>query len=378
MEIALKLALKGVGNVNPNPLVGSIIVKEGKIIGQGYHEYYGGKHAERNAIENSKECLEGSTIYITLEPCFHYGKTPPCVDLIIKKKFKRVVVGMLDPNPLVKGKSIEKMKKNGIEVIVGVKEYECRKINEVFIKYITSKIPYVVLKSAISLDGKIATKTGESKWITCEEARMHTHEIRKRLSAIMVGVNTVIIDNPQLTYRGNNTNNFTNTEEKIYDTEKDRLKEVANPIRIIVDSNLRIPLEAKVVKNNDNRTIIATTIDSDKIKKNKLKELGVKIIETKRKDGKVDLDELIVNIGAIGIDSILIEGGGTLNFSALKEKIVDKVIFYIAPKIIGGDKSRTSVEGDGFINLSDAVNLNEISYSKIGSDLLVEGYINQY
>ena len=322
--------------------------------------------------------MEGSTIYITLEPCFHYGKTPPCVDLIIKKKFKRVVVGMLDPNPLVKGKSIEKMKKNGIEVIVGVKEYECRKINEVFIKYITSKIPYVVLKSAISLDGKIATKTGESKWITCEEARMHTHEIRKRLSAIMVGVNTVIIDNPQLTYRGNNTNNFTNTEEKIYDPEKDRLKEVANPIRIIVDSNLRIPLEAKVVKNNDNRTIIATTIDSDKIKKNKLKELGVKIIETKRKDGKVDLDELIVNIGAIGIDSILIEGGGTLNFSALKEKIVDKVIFYIAPKIIGGDKSRTSVEGDGFINLSDAVNLNEISYSKIGSDLLVEGYINQY
>ena len=353
MERALELAKKGIGKVNPNPLVGAVIVKDGRIIGEGYHECYGEAHAERNAVKNATESVEGSTIYVTLEPCAHYGKTPPCVDLIIEKKFKKVVIGMLDPNELVAGKSIEKLKEHGIEVVVGIKEEECKRMNEIFIKYITSKIPFVILKSGMSLDGKIATYSGESKWITSKESREDAQNLRNRLSSIMVGVNTVIADDPELTCRINNEKNL---------------------IRIIVDTNLRIPLDSKVVKNKDKLTIVATTLSSDESKKQILRDAGVKVIEVQENNNRVNLKELVKKLGEEGIDSILIEGGGTLNFSSLEENIVDKVIFYIAPKIIGGEDSKSSIAGRGFAKLEEAVNLKYMSYKRIGEDLVIEGY----
>ncbi len=354
MERALELAKRGTGKVNPNPLVGAVIVKDGEIIGEGYHECYGEPHAERNAVKNATKSVEGSTIYVTLEPCAHYGKTPPCVDLIIEKNFKRVVIGMLDPNGLVSGKSIEKLKAHGIQVEVGVKEDECKKMNEIFIKYITSKIPFVILKSGMSLDGKIATYSGESKWITSKESREDSQKLRNRLHSIMVGVNTVIADDPDLTCRINN-------EKKL--------------MRIVVDSNLRIPLDSKLVNNSDRLTIVATTLNADKDKKQVLRDLGVKVIEVSEKNNRVNLKELLKKLGKEGIDSILIEGGGTLNFSALEEDIVDKIIFYIAPKILGGEKSKSSIAGIGFSKLNQAVQLKNMSYRKIGEDLVVEAYI---
>ncbi len=356
MERALELAKRGIGKVNPNPLVGAVIVRDNEIIGEGYHECYGEAHAERNAVKNATKSVEGSTIYITLEPCAHYGKTPPCVDLIIEKKFKKVVIGMLDPNELVSGKSVEKLKEHGIEVVVGIKEKECKEMNEIFMKYITSKIPFVILKSGMSIDGKIATYSGESKWITSKESREDSQHLRNRLHSIMVGVNTVIEDNPELTCRINDGKKL---------------------IRIIVDSNLRIPLESKVLTNSDNAAIVATTLKSNEEKKKKLRSMGIKVIEVADKDNRVNLKDLIKRIGEEGIDSILIEGGGTLNFSALEERIVDKVRFYIAPKIIGGQNSRNSIAGKGFFKLGDAVRLKDISYRTIGEDLVVDGYIDK-
>ncbi|WP_252230295.1 bifunctional diaminohydroxyphosphoribosylaminopyrimidine deaminase/5-amino-6-(5-phosphoribosylamino)uracil reductase RibD [Clostridium sp. ZBS15] len=356
MGLALELAKKGIGKVNPNPLVGAVIVKDDEIIGIGYHEQYGGPHAEVNAINNATKLLEGSTIYITLEPCAHYGKTPPCVNLIIEKKIKKVVIGMLDPNPMVSGKSVKKLKENDIEVIVGIEEEKCKKLNESFIKYITSNLPFVILKSAISLDGKIATAIGESKWITSKEARRDGHLLRNKLSAIMVGVNTVIKDNPELTCR---------------------IENGRNPIRIIVDSTLRIPLDSKIVNNSDRLTIVATTKYADKLKKQKLVNKGVRVIEIIDKNKKVDLKELMRYLGNLKIDSILIEGGGTLNFSALEENIVDKVRFYIAPKILGGETSKSSIGGQGFSKLSDAVKLRNLTYEKLSEEIVIEGYINK-
>ncbi|MBS4840522.1 MULTISPECIES: bifunctional diaminohydroxyphosphoribosylaminopyrimidine deaminase/5-amino-6-(5-phosphoribosylamino)uracil reductase RibD [Clostridium] len=355
MKRALELAIKGVGMVNPNPMVGAVIVKDNKVIGEGFHEKYGHAHAERNAVKNAVEDIEGATVYVTLEPCAHYGKTPPCVDLLIEKKVRKVVIGMLDPNPLVAGKSIKKLKENNIEVKVGVKEKECRKLNEVFIKYITTKKPFVIMKAGISIDGKIATSGGESKWITSERSRLHSHELRNRMSGIMVGINTVLSDDPSLTYRG---------EHKGKD-----------PLRIIIDSTLKVPFESKVIKYNNNNTIVACVENADLIKKEKLEKMGVKVIETKSKKGKVDLQEVVEKLGKDKIDSILLEGGGTLNFSALKEGIVDKVRFYIAPKIIGGQNSKNSVSGQGFYNLDDCVNLKDMSYEQMGNEIVVEGYI---
>ena len=248
MDIALHLARKGAGKVNPNPLVGAVIVNDGKIIGKGYHESYGKAHAEINAFKDAEtELIEGSTMYVTLEPCSHYGKTPPCVDQIIENRIKRVVIGMVDPNPLVSGKGVKKLQEAGIDVTVGILEDKCKKLNEVFIKYITKKKPFVVLKTAMSLDGKISTTSGESKWITDKEARENVHILRNELTAIMIGIDTVIIDNPELTCR---------------------IPNGRNPIRIVVDSNLRIPYDSKILQTAKKfKTIIATT---EKARKEKI------------------------------------------------------------------------------------------------------------
>lgn len=356
MSLALNLALKGKGKVNPNPLVGAVIVKNGKVIGKGYHERYGKEHAEVNAFNNLSESAENATMYVTLEPCAHYGKTPPCVNKIIENSIKKVVIGAVDDNPLVTGKGIKKLKSAGIEVKVGVLEEECKKLNEVFFKYISTKRPFVLLKSAMSLDGKISTYSGESKWITSKESREEVHKLRNDLMAILVGVNTIIKDNPRLTCRVNDGR---------------------NPIRIVVDSFLRIPMDSNVIKDKQARTIIATTKFAKKDKILSLRNSGIEVLVINSKNNKVDLDELMVKLGDLNIDSILLEGGSTLNFSALKQEIVDKIQIYIAPKIIGGEKSKTPVDGQGIDKLKNAFKVRNLNYSKVGSDILLEGYIDK-
>ena len=357
MRLALDLAKKGKGWTAPNPLVGAVIVKDGRIIGQGYHEKYGQAHAEVNAIASAKEDVTGATLYVTLEPCSHFGKTPPCSDLVIDKKIKRVVVATLDPNPLVAGKGIERLRNNGIEVVTGLLEEESQQLNEVFIKYIVTKEPFVVMKNAMSLDGKIATVTGESQWISGETARKQVHVLRHELSGIMVGIETVIKDDPQLTARIPNSN---------------------NPIRIVVDSQLRIPITSAILTHQDEaKTIIATTERADKEKLETLRQLGIEVIMTKEKSGRVNLQELMRTVGAMGIDSILLEGGATLNFSALEENIVDKIQTYIAPKIIGGKDAKTAVEGAGVLSLKNAFKINRLTAVMVGEDLFLEGYMDK-
>lgn len=356
MKLALDLAKKGIGLVNPNPMVGAVIVKDNKIIGKGYHEKYGQNHAEVNAIKSATESIEGSTMYVTLEPCSHYGNTPPCVDRIIKNKISKVVIASHDPNPLVSGRGIKKLRENGIEVVTGILDDENKRLNEVFMKYIIEKIPFVVMKIAMSLDGKICTASGHSKWISCDKSREEVHKLRGNLSAILVGVNTVIKDNPKLTCR---------------------IEGGKNPIRIITDSTLRIPLESNVINDNQSRTIIVTTDRADYKKAEELKSRGIELLFTNSKENRVDLKDMIRKLGELKIDSILLEGGSQLNFSALNEGIVDKVQFYIAPKIIGGVNSKTPIGGLGIDKLSDCFKLKNMITSNIGEDVLIEGYIDK-
>lgn len=357
MAIALSLAKKGAGFTNPNPMVGAVIVKDGKIIGEGYHKKYGGPHAEVNAFADAKERGEntkGATIYVTLEPCFHYGKTPPCVDLVLRKEVSRVVIGTLDPNPLVAGQSVKKLEKAGIEVVSGIRKEECLKLNEIFFQYVTTKKPFILLKSALSLDGKIATVTGESQWISCEESRREVHELRGKYASIMVGIGTVLADNPSLTCR---------------------LEGKKSPIRIIVDSSLRTPLDANILKNQDiAKTIIATTSRAKSEKKQKIEEMGVEVLILDGEDGQVDLVSLQKAISERKIDSILLEGGADLAFSAIKAGIVDKVRYYIAPIMLGGQQTKTALGGEGFQHLRDAFSLENITTRQIGQDICIEGY----
>lgn len=352
MRRAIKLAKQGEGKVSPNPLVGCVIVKDDKIIGEGYHEKYGDLHAERNAIKNCKCSLKGATLYVNLEPCCHKGKTPPCVDAIIENKIAKVVVGTTDPNPLVAGKGIAKLKDAGIEVVVGVLEDKCKKLNEVFFHYILTKKPYVVLKYAMTLDGKIATYTGDSKWITNEKSRKHVHKLRNRYSAIMVGVNTVIADDPMLNCRINGG---------------------ANPVRVICDSNLRIPLESKIVQSaKDIRTIVVAT-RSEASKVELLLKSNVEVLITTGKT--VNLEEVIKYLGESSIDSVLVEGGGTLQSSFIRENLVDKVYAYIAPKVVGGERPYSPMAGKGIEKMRDALRLNDYKMKQIDGDILIVGNV---
>ncbi len=358
MSIALGLAKKGEGAVNPNPLVGAVVVKNGEIVGKGYHKFYGGPHAEVYALEEAGEKALGADIYVSLEPCSHYGKTPPCVEAIIKAGIKRVIISMEDPNPLVAGRGINFLREKGVEVITGVLENEAKKLNEIFIKYITRKIPFVILKTAMTIDGKISTYTGESKWISGEESREYVHKIRNKVMGIMVGIGTVIADDPLLTTR---------------------LKEGSgkSPKAIIVDSKLRIPMESKILETlNEREVIIACTEGFDNEKKYILEEKGVRVIITpKDKNNKVDLSHLINELGKLGIDSILLEGGGELNFTAVSSGIVDKIMCFIAPKIVGGKGSKTPIEGEGIEKMNEAIKVENITYRVFGSDLLLQGYL---
>lgn len=347
---AIELAKKGMGKVNPNPMVGAVIVKDGKIIGQGYHRKFGEFHAERNAILECGEDMQGAQMYVTLEPCCHYGKTPPCTEIIISSGIKKVFVGCTDDNPIVENKGIDVLRKNGIEVIVGVLEKECRKLNEIFFHYIKYKTPFVIMKYAMTADGKIATRTGHSRWISGEASRRHAHYTRKRVSGIMVGIGTVLADDPLLNCR---------------------IEEGVDPIRIICDSSLKIPLESKIVQTaKEIPTIIATGNSANLEKKKLLQDKNIKILEFETE--RPDLKELMKILGKEGIDSVLIEGGGTFNYFAFQEGIVDKLHLYIAPKIFGGKDAKSPVMGLGVEKAGQAFNLETESFESIGEDIFIE------
>ena len=357
MSRAVTIAQRGKGWVNPNPLVGAVLVKGGRIIGEGYHEYFGGPHAVVNAIRNAKEDVAGSTLVVTLEPCSHHGKTPPCTDLILDHKIRNVVIGVLDPNPTENGRGKKILEDHGVEVTSGFLEERIREMNEPFFKFIRSGKPFCVLKTAMTLDGKIATVAKESHWISGKESGKYIHELRQQLSAIMVGINTVLIDDPSLNTRRNGKRN-------------------RNPLKVIVDTMARIPLDSKVLANDPQLALIATTSRADSAKLKMLERSGAQVLVCPVKNDHVDISFLANSLGTMGIDSILLEGGSTLAFSALSEGIVDKVISFIAPKIVGGKDALSPVGGDGIRQLSDAIMLHDIAVKRIGKDIMIRGYIH--
>ncbi len=357
MKRALELARGGWGKTNPNPLVGAVIVKDGQIVAEGFHEVLGCSHAEAAAFNNAKSDVKGGTMYVNLEPCSHFGRTPPCANKIIENGIKRVVIGMVDPNPRVSGRGIDILRNAGVEVTVGVMEEESKELNGIFINYITRKKPFVIMKTAMTLDGKIAAYSGDSKWITCESSRRHVHTIRDRVAAVMVGINTVLRDNPFLTTR--------------LDDGKGN-----DAVRVVVDSKGLLPLECNLINVDSQKgVILATTPSIDSEKEKQLEDKGVKIIKAGDSDGKVDLNKLMDELYKLEIDSVLLEGGGGLNASALKYGIVDKVMFFIAPKIIGGKNALTPVEGEGAEFIKSGVDLKNIKIERFEDDILIEGYI---
>lgn len=364
MRRAIELAKKGSDHVNPNPLVGAVIVRDGEIIGEGYHECYGQLHAERNAIANAKKrgnSLEGSTIYVTLEPCCHYGKTPPCTEAIIEEKIARVVVGSDDPNPLVSGKGFQMLREKGIEVIPHFLKEECDAMNHVFFHYIRTGTPYVAMKYAMTMDGKIACYTGDSKWVTGEESRAHVQTLRNHYKGIMAGIGTVLADDPMLNCR---------------------IEGGRDPIRIIADSHLRIPMDSQLVRTAGQQPLIVACLpDADEEKAAQLQEKGVEVLRipgvttadiTEEQKEVISLPVLMKELGARKIDGILLEGGGQLNESALQAGIVDRIYCYIAPKIFGGAQAKTPVEGQGLTRAADAWQFNRIGMQEFGQDILLE------
>ncbi len=355
MRRAIELAKNGIGAVNPNPLVGAVIVKDDKIIGEGYHARYGELHAERHAFANLTEPAQGADMYVTLEPCCHTGKQPPCVEAIVEHGIKQVYVGSDDPNEKVSGKGYEYLRSHGISVTTHVLKDECDDINRPFFHYITTKTPYVVMKYAMTMDGKIAAHTGESKWITNEASRQMVQESRNEYVGIMVGIGTVLTDNPQLTCR---------------------IPGGRNPIRIICDTKLRIPMDSNIVKTaKEIPTIIATANEHLNHNPEKIKVLeasGLTVLQVGLIDDRLDLKELMVLLGQMNIDSILLEGGGTLNYSALMQDIVSEVHMYVAPKILGGRDALTPVEGVG-VDTPSLAKLFEIkSVEKVFDDIKVK------
>ncbi len=380
MRRAVELAKMGAGFVNPNPMVGCVIVKDGEIIGEGYHEFYGGLHAERNAImklyqaskdtsnvstSDVSESLQDATLYVTLEPCCHHGKTPPCTDIIIEKNIKKVVVGLLDPNPLVSGKGISILRDAGIEVVTGILEDEIKELNKVFLKYIKTKRPYVLMKTAMTLDGKIASHTGDSKWITNEKSRQLVHKLRSEMMGVVTGIGTVKADDPMLNCRLDGQR-----------TPVDAHGRVSN-IRIVVDTKASISLDSQIVKTaKDYRTILAISCRGTRTcDLEMLKSFNVEILCCEEKDGHVDINDLMNKLGEMGIDSLLLEGGATINSAFLDADCVDEVYAFIAPKIIGGQNSKSPVGGKGIDLMKDAIMLKDIKIEQFDNDILIKGKI---
>ncbi|MFA6320864.1 MAG: bifunctional diaminohydroxyphosphoribosylaminopyrimidine deaminase/5-amino-6-(5-phosphoribosylamino)uracil reductase RibD [Candidatus Omnitrophota bacterium] len=345
MRLALSLARRAEGLTNPNPAVGAVIVKNGKVVGKGYHKRCGLPHAEVNAIKDAGAKAKDATLYVTLEPCDHFGRTPPCTEAVIAAGIKKVIVAMKDPNPITNGKGLKKLKQHGVAVVSGILENEAASINKPFVKFITTGMPYVTVKMAESLDGKIATRSGDSKWITGDDSRRYVHGLRAKSDAVMVGVNTVIKDDPALI---------------------SRVSKGKQPVRIIVDSALKTPRNARVFSfSGVSPVYIATT------KKTKTHN----IITAKSDHGKVDLKDLLKKLGRMGLIHVMVEGGGELAAGLVEKKLVDKFLFFIAPKIIGGRDAVTSVEGRGISRMSQALVLNNLKIRKFKKDILIEAEV---
>lgn len=354
MRRAIRLAKKFVGWTSPNPPVGAVIVKGGLLIAEGCHEGAGKPHAEAVAIARAGERAKGATLYVTLEPCDHYGRTPPCTQAIIAAGIQRVVVGTIDPNPIVSGRGVERLKSAGIEVTVGVLENEARELIAPFAKFITQQIPFVTLKLAMSADGKIATRTRESKWLTGEKARLYAHRLRHEHDAVMVGVGTVLADDPQLNVR----------------LVKGRVKQ---PVRIVVDSQARTPPTAKVIRSAKTPCIIAVTEKAPDERVETLKRAGAEVWQLPADSyGRVDLSELLKRLAERDIVSVLVEGGSELAGSLVRQRLVDRVILFIAPLLIGGRNAVPAIGGEGVDKLSDALRLTWVRVRRLGVDLVLE------
>lgn len=354
MNLAMKLALKAKGKTCPNPMVGALVVKGERILGKGFHAKAGLPHAEIIALDEAGKNSKGATLYVTLEPCMHFGRTAPCVDRIIRSRVKEVIVGMIDPNPINNGKGIAILKQHGVKVSVGFLEDKLTRMNEFFIKNISKRMPFVMVKVAESLDGRIATRTGDSKWITSDKSRGFAHRIRQDFDAIMVGVNTVLRDNPKL---------------DAWFTKK-------QPIKIIVDSQLSTPQDSNIFSPGASVIIVTLSTKSGQETENrKILVDKAKVLEVKEKSGQINLKDMFKKLFQMGIRSILVEGGGTLNGSLFDEGLVDKVMFFISPKIIGGKEAIGSVMGQGIARVERSVRIKDLKLRRFGEDILVEGYI---
>jgi len=359
MKMALELAQQGRGWTSPNPMVGAVVVKDGTVVGIGFHQAAGGPHAEIHALNDAGEKARGATLYVTFEPCNHTGRTPPCTQAILRSGIKRVVAGMKDPNPRVTGGGLAFLKSQGLDVSVNVCKDECRRLNEIFIKYVTTSLPFVILKCAATLDGRIATRTGDSKWITNPLSRQFVHELRHAVDAIMVGIGTVLKDNPRLTTRLEG-------------------RKGSDPIRIVLDTHLSIPPDARLLQlPSGSDTLIVTGSSAPAEKRRMLKRPGVRVLALKDHAGQIDLTALVRELGRMGITSLLIEGGSRVNGSALKAGIVDKICIFYAPKICGGDGVPVC-EGTGVNLMEETMQITHISVRRFADDVMIEGYLSDF
>jgi diaminohydroxyphosphoribosylaminopyrimidine deaminase / 5-amino-6-(5-phosphoribosylamino)uracil reductase len=357
MRRALFLAALGKGKTSPNPMVGAVLVKQGRVLGEGYHRRAGEDHAEVVALGQAGDQAFGATLYATLEPCSHYGRTPPCAEQIIRTGVQRVVAAMADPNPLVSGKGFERLREAGIPAESGLMEAEASALNEAYIKLITTGLPFVILKGAISLDGKIGTVTGESRWITGPPARERVHRLRNEVDAVMVGISTVLKDDPQLTVRL--PSGF----------QRD-------PLRIILDSQAKLPLGARVLNlSSPAKTLVITSASAAKEKLEALKSRGAEVWCMEEEAGRIPLRPLLRRLGELKVMSLMIEGGSELNASSLREGIVDKVVLFLAPRLIGGTAAPSLIGGAGVRELADSFFLKKVSLEQIGDDIMITGYV---
>jgi len=359
MECALSLARLALGYTSPNPAVGAVIVRDGVVVGLGYTQMPGSKHAEIVALEQAGSRAKGATMFVTLEPCCHYGRTPPCTEAIIQAGISEVHAAMIDPNPLVNGKGIEALQAAGIRTFVGECEEKAREVNEGYIKFITTGLPFVIAKFAMSLDGKIATHTGDSKWISSDESRKFVHYLRHTVDAIMVGANTVLSDDPQLSAR-------------VCSGKGGKTKR--QPLRIIVDGKGRTPRAARIF-GEPGETILAVARPLDSRKADEFKRVGAEILEFDATEGVIDLSELLAVLGKRQITSVLVEGGNKLFGYLFDQKLVDKVLAFVSPIIIGGERAKSAVGGTGVNRVSEALQLNRVRVTEFGSDVLISGYL---
>jgi diaminohydroxyphosphoribosylaminopyrimidine deaminase/5-amino-6-(5-phosphoribosylamino)uracil reductase len=357
MKRALELAVRGQGRTTPNPMVGAVVVKDARIIGEGYHEAAGRAHAEVSALEAAGSAAAGATLYVTLEPCNHTGRTPPCTEKILGAGIRRVVVAMADPNPHVKGGGIDFIRKRGVEVTTGVQESRARRLNEAYVKYITTGLPFVVVKCAATLDGWIATGSGDSRWVSGQQSRQYVHRLRHAMDAILVGVDTIVADDPRLTARLNGV-------------------EGMHPRRIILDTHLRISDNARVLRTEGGAdTIVVTGPSISQKRAKKVAGDGVRVLAAPVKNGRIDLDALMPLLGSMQVTSLLIEGGGAVIGSALRDQVVDKILFFYAPKIFGGDNGVPMCRGSGPDLMKDCMAVEDINVHRFGDDVMIEGYV---